>query len=398
MLDYNKSISKTSFIKTQLYYTLYDFELYSNFTFFLEDPINGDQIKQQEKRNLFGINSTYHKSFRRGSTSGLWRIGINLRNDHSQNNELSHTANRRETLKNIQLGDIHQTNISGFSDLSLNLGKWSVIPGLRVDYFDFEYSDALLPRYEKTTANQSIISPKLSVLYNSSSSLQWYIKTGKGFHSNDTRVSIPQNGKKILPAAFGGDLGLIWKPMDRMLINTAYWYLYSEQEFIYVGDAGVVEPGGQSRRQGIDFSLRYQPVGWLFGNVDATYTHARSINEAEGLDYIPLAPDFTLTGGGNFMLNTGWFGGIQFRRINHRPANEDYSITAKGYTVVDMNLGVNWKNLTFGLDIENLLDTEWNETQFATESRLKNEPVGVEEIHFIPGSPFSLKGKIAFKF
>ena len=51
-----------------------------------------------------------------------------------------------------------------------------------------------------------------------------------------------------------------------------------------------------------------------------------------------------------------------------------------------------------GLEINNLLNTEWNETQFATESRLKNESDSVEEIHFTPGAPFFIKGKVTYLF
>jgi len=79
-------------------------------------------------------------------------------------------------------------------------------------------------------------------------------------------------------------------------------------------------------------------------------------------------------------------------------ANEDNSIVADGYFVTDLNLNYSHKNWTFGLIVENLLDTEWNETQFATESRLFNEAESFEEIHFTPGAPFFLRGKIAVTF
>ena len=84
--------------------------------------------------------------------------------------------------------------------------------------------------------------------------------------------------------------------------------------------------------------------------------------------------------------------------MDARPANEDNSIIAEGYFVTDANLNFSLKNWTFGLIIENLFDTEWNETQFATESRLFNEENSVEEIHFTPGTPFYLRGKIAITF
>ncbi|EDP95746.1 TonB-dependent receptor [Kordia algicida OT-1] len=398
LLNYDKELSPNSVIKNSFFYSKYDFKLYSNFTFFLEDPINGDQIKQQEDRTLFGLKSEYSQKFTNTSFGGRWNAGISLRKDQSNDNELSRTLNRRETLENIQFGDIDETNIGVFANAEFEFGKWTINPALRIDYFDFKYNDFLQANYETQSQSEAIVSPKLNFLYNHSENLQAYVKTGKGFHSNDARVVIAQNGEEILPAAYGFDVGFIWKPIPELVLNTAYWQLYLEQEFVYVGDAGIVEPSGKTRRQGIDFSMRYQPFQWLFWNVDANYTHARSTEEPSGQDFIPLAPDFTLSNGVNVQLESGFYGGINLKHIKDRPANEDNSIVAEGYTVFDMNIGYNWEKLSLGIQVQNLFDTEWNETQFATESRLQNETQSTEEIHFTPGTPFFLKASIAYRF
>ncbi len=209
---------------------------------------------------------------------------------------------------------------------------------------------------------------------------------------------VSEINEKTLPSAHGFDLGYIWKPSPKILLNMAYWYLFLEQEFVYVGDAGIVEPSGETARQGVDLSCRYQPTSWMFFNLDANYTHARSINDPEGENYIPLAPDFTLVGGLNLLLNSGLHGNINVRHLANRPANEDSSIEAEGYSIIDLNFGHNWKTINLGIQIQNLLNTEWNETQFATESRLRDEVNPVEEIHFTPGTPFFIKGMIQYNF
>ena len=224
------------------------------------------------------------------------------------------------------------------------------------------------------------------------------MKTGKGFHSNDTRVVVAEEDRETLPSAYGFDAGFIWKPNPKMFFNVAYWWLYLEQEFVYVGDAGIVEPSGETRRQGVELNYRYQPFPWLFWNLDANFTHTRSINEDEGNDFIPLAPDLTIVSGLNVKHKSGWYGGLNVRYLDDRPANEDNSIVAEGYTVADMNVGYKWKQLNLGIQVQNLFDTEWNETQFATESRLQNEVVPVEEIHFTPGTPFFIKGVVEYNF
>ena len=397
-VNYLKTIDKQSYIKSLMYYSNYDFELYSNFTFFLQDSINGDQIRQKENRSIFGFNSEYFRSYSFANVEGNWQAGIDLRNDQSLNNELSHTLNRKEVLNPIQLGDVYETNFGAYLSADFTFDKFTFNPALRVDYFDFQYNDALETNYKTLSSNEAIFSPKLNVLYHFSNSLQVYAKAGKGFHSNDSRVSSQQNGKEALPAAYGFDAGLIWKPIPRLLINTAYWYLFLEQEFVYVGDAGIVEPSGKTQRQGFELSIRYQPLDWLFWDFDANYTHARTIGELESENYIPLAPDLTLISGLNIIHKSGIYGGANFRFINDRPANENNTIVAEGYGIIDLNAGYKRKKINLGLQIQNLLDTEWNETQFATESRLQNETTATEEIHFTPGTPFFVKGMIEYKF
>jgi outer membrane receptor protein involved in Fe transport len=267
-----------------------------------------------------------------------------------------------------------------------------------LDYFKFDYENLLTEAYDSQSQDKFFLGPKLNIIYAASSKLQLYGKTGIGFHSNDTRVVIANDADDILPAAYSADFGAIIKPIDKLVINGALWYLFLEQEFVYVGDAGIVEPSGKTQRYGVDFGLRYQLTDWLFLNGDINYTYARSTEEPDGADYIPLAPDLTSSGGFSFRDINNFSGGITYRYIKDRPANENNSIVAEGYFITDLNLNYSIKNWTLGIIVENLFDTEWNETQFATESRLFNETASVEEIHFTPGTPFYIRGKISIAF
>ncbi|WP_040253342.1 TonB-dependent receptor [Psychroserpens mesophilus] len=397
-VEFSKYISDDTRLKTNAFYTNYNFELYSNFTFFLEDPVNGDQIKQQEERHIFGVNTVISKTTYLGKTEVSLDAGLGLRHDIINDVELSRTLNRQTTLDNIQLGDINQTNINAFVNATFHLGKFRIAPALRLDYFKFLYNDKLQPTYTVQSETKTIVSPKLNIFYDAQDNLQFFLKSGIGFHSNDARVVVNNVGKDILPKAYGLDIGNIWKPTKSLIVNTAMWYLFLEQEFVYVGDAGIVEPSGKTERFGIDLGLRYQMNDWLYLDTDATYTKARSIEEAKGEDYIPLAPDFTIAGGLSVTDLEGFSGGIRYRYIDDRPANETNSIIADGYFVTDFNVNYSFNSMTLGLVIENLFDVDWNETQFATESRLQNEAQSVEEIHFTPGTPFFIKGSITYNF
>ncbi len=397
-VTFDKYISENTKLSTNAYYSHYAFELYSNFTFFLEDPVNGDQIKQKEDRNIFGANTALSYTTYLGDTQLNLTTGLGVRHDIVDDVELSKTLNRVETLEVIQLGDINQTNIDAFVNAEFEFGKFRVAPALRLDYFKFLYNDQLQTDYETQSETKTILSPKLNFYYNAKDNLQLYLKSGLGFHSNDTRVVVANRGEDILPRSYGVDLGTVWKPFPRLVVNSALWYLFLEQEFVYVGDAGIVEPSGKTRRYGIDLGMRYQINDWLFLDADATYTDARSIDDPDGENYIPLAPDLTFVGGLSVNNLDGFSGGLRFRYLDDRPANEDNSIIAEGYFVTDFNINYKLKNITLGIAVENLLDVDWNETQFATESRLQNEIQPVEEIHFTPGTPFFIKGMVSYNF
>jgi len=389
-----KPINENTYLKTNAFYSNYQFELYSNFTFFLEDPINGDQIKQKEFRNIYGFNSELIKKYNNVN----FQFGLGYRADATKDTELSHTLGRFTTLEILKLGDIDQTNIFSYINAEFDFGKLKINPAIRLDYFKFGYQDKTLATYKNQSENKMKFSPKLNFIFTQNANLQLYLKSGLGFHSNDTRVVVAQTGEKILPTAFGSDFGTIFKPFPKVVVTAALWYLYLEQEFVYVGDAGIVEPSGKSRRMGADVGLRYQLKDWLFLDADANYTYARSIDEISGQDYIPLAPDFTSTAGLSITKVNGFSGGIHSRYLKSRPANEDNSIVAKGYMITDFNINYEYRSVTFGFSIENIFNIKWNETQFASESRLQNESQSVEEIHFTPGTPFFAKGKIAYRF
>ncbi|MBB4078021.1 hypothetical protein GGR28_000622 [Lewinella aquimaris] len=395
--EFTRVVDRRTYVKTNAYYSRYDFELYSNFTFFLEDPVNGDQIRQLEDRQTFGLTSELNKSFNFGGEESRLKAGIGLRYDNIDGSELSRTKNRREVLERLQLGDTDETNLFSYVGADLEFGRWLINPAVRLDHFTFDYVDMLQPTYDRQEQRKLAVSPKLNFLYTASSDLQLYLKTGMGFHANDTRVVIDQTADKILPAAYGADLGGIYRPTGRLFLNAALWYLFLEQEFVYVGDAGIVEPSGESRRMGVDLGLRYQFTDWLFADADINYAFARSVNDPEGANYIPLAPDLTSTGGVT-VLRSRLSGGIRYRYIRDRPANEDNSIVADGYTLIDANANYRFGPVTIGLIVENLLDADWLETQFATTSRLFEEPAAVEEIHFTPGAPLSLRGVVRYGF
>ncbi|MEL7251105.1 MAG: TonB-dependent receptor [Bacteroidota bacterium] len=397
-VTYSRNIDNNTFVRANAFYSAYDFELFSNFTFFLEDQENGDQIRQFEDRRIFGMKTTVFNESTLGAADLFTQVGAGFRYDDVNNNELARTLNRRTTLEQFALGNVDETNLFGYADAQLDFGNFRLNAGIRVDAFNHNYNDQLPVAYSNVSEQTAIVSPKLNFIYNPNPQLQVFLKTGKGFHSNDTRVVVAQAAEEILPAAYGADLGIVWKPTPRVWISPALWYLYLEQEFVYVGDAAVVEPSGKTTRQGADLSVRVQLSDYLFLSADVNYTHARSTEDPEGENFIPLAPDLTSVGRLSYKNPNGFSTSLQYRYVKDRPANEDNTIVAEGFFVTDWNATYSFNRVSLGLVIENIFDVDWNEAQFATESQLKDETTSVEELHFTPGVPFFVRGRVMYKF
>jgi outer membrane receptor protein involved in Fe transport len=211
--------------ENQAYYTPYIFNLYSDFTFYLLDPINGDEINQAEKRNLFGYSSKliHKKIYRHFTLTSTYGAGI--RYDATDSSKLAHVV-KRQFIDYIQSGNIKETNAFLYIQQQLTAGKLFIDGGIRFDYLHFDYFNYLTAQ-QLPNQHKSIINPKLNIQYTFNSNIQLYIKAGKGFHSNDTRIVTANEGHEILPAAYGADIGIIFKPSAHMFFNIAAWVLTS---------------------------------------------------------------------------------------------------------------------------------------------------------------------------
>lgn len=400
---YNFNANLKSYLKNggkltnQIFYSKYLFELYSNFTFFLNDPINGDQIRQKEDRNLYGFNSTYEKSIQLLGLKSEMVAGIQLRYDDVNDLELSRTKNRTITTESLKFGNVNEMNFGAFWSQKISLNSnFDVTPSVRFDYFDNQYNDKLLN--QKLKSNSNIFSPKLRLNYRLNDQVQLYSYFGKGFHSNDTRVAVVENGKKVLPPALGTDFGGIFKIGKKLILQSAVWYLWLDQEFVYVGDEAVVEEGGKTERMGIDITARYEIYQNWFADFNLSIAKPRSLNVPADENLIPLAPKLVSTGGITYRKETGFNGSLRYRLMGDRPANEDNSVVAKGYFVWDGTVNYTTKKWELGVSVQNIFNLKWKETQFDTESRLYNEIQPVSEIHFTPGTPFFSKLSFTYFF
>lgn len=403
-LTYTAKLGTGEF-ETQAYACTYRFKLFSDFTFFLNDTVNGDMIEQDDNRTVKGLNTKYsvmHKLFK---MYDKFTVGASFRSDEIEN-ELWH-APQRVRLTPTAHALIHQRSNAVFMNEVFRFSShFRAELGARYDYVVFDVED-LLPT-DSAHANysgfnyQSAINPKLNLIYTVSDKLQFFLNAGSGYHSNDARSSVQDKNRHHLPIAVSAEFGTLFHN-KKTVISAAVWAMDLSNELVYVGDDGTTENKGASRRYGLDLSGRVQLLSWLFLDVDVNASQGRLIDTLFGYQktsdyYIPLAPTLTSVGGLAARFKNGLEFGLRYRYMKDRPANESNTVVAHGYTVVDMTANYKIKHYKFGLVIENLLNTNWNEAQFDTETRLKGEAAPVSQIHYTPGTPFYAKLVIGYLF
>ena len=374
------------------FYIRSGFELYSNFTFFLDYPEVGDMIRQRENRDIWGFQSSYRLSYQLGQIKVESEWGIQGRQDKIDDLELSYAKRDEMPREYMKLGRVDETNLAAYWDQTYRFSpNFYVRTGLRLDAFRFAYQSDLNQGAKAHRWIPAALSPKISAFFTPNNRLQFYAKAGRGFHSNDSRLFFDEQINKLFPFAYGSDLGIKYKATDRLLLELTGWGLYMEEEFVYVGDAGIVEPSGRSLRMGVDISGRYQLGGSWYADLDATLTRPRQLDVTKAESFIPLAPRLTLSGGVNWILENGLSGSVRMRHLANRPANEDFSLIAEGYTLADVKLNYRLGSWELTFSVQNVLNQDWREAQFETTSRLIEEAMPTTEIHFTPGSPRFVK-------
>ncbi len=373
----------------------YQLQLFSNFTLYARDTERGDQIEQGDDRLLGGASATY----RRTHTSGLVTAGLQLRADRTAT-DLWHTARRQrldgcwEVMNPCNRTDNRIANLAAFVEDDVSIGRrLRLLAGARVDGFGWQVDDRD-PETAGTTsttggaATAAIVSPKLSAIITASDELDVFVNTGLGFHSNDARAAVATGGDGALARAIGAESG-VRVAAGTLRASAALWYLRLASEQVWSGDFGGTEPSDPTRRYGLDLDLAWQPARWL--SLDANLAVGRSTfvaNRGNG-GALALAP--RLMGGGGVTVRRGTsFAALRVRGIDHRAASDDGSLTARGYALVDVvaehHLG---RATQLGLTIENLLDADWREAQFAETSRISPMAKVREDVHFTPGAPLT---------
>jgi TonB dependent receptor/TonB-dependent Receptor Plug Domain len=385
------------------YLTRSQLQLFSNFTFFRDDSVNGDGIEQNDRRWVVGGEGTFERSTAAFGLSGRVAAGVGIRSDFAGVG-VFHQRQRARLATRVDDGISQQQSFAWIrQDLQLS-DAIRLQLGLRGDVFRFGVTDRLPADSAGGTGVRwmAIASPKASLAVRVSERTTLFANFGDGFHSNDARdvvLAAPAStpGVTVLPRAVGAELGLrcVWTGGT---LGVALWGMDLASELVYDGDAGTTEASGRTRRYGADVEARVLVTPWLWSDLDLSLAHGRLRDEPGGANYIPLAPALTAMGGLTVRGLAHINGGVRWRHVGPRPANQVNSVEARGYTVAELFARRPFGRFDVGLAVDNLFDATWNEAQFATTSRLRGEQAPVTDLHFTPGVPRAFQVSVDYAF
>lgn len=386
--------------KANVYGVLYSLNLYSNFTYVLDDEINGDQFGQIDRRFYTGANVTHSWNDWIIGNRLRHTVGFQARNDYIPRLELTKTK-ERQLLGITRSDEVNEFNIGLFYYNEVQwLDKVRTQLGVRGDPFSFWVDSKSLPE-NSGSRGAAIVNPKASLIVGPWAWTDFYLNAGMSYHSNDARgVTIkidPVTGEPIEPSpplvrTRGWETGFRTQAIPNLMTTLTYWYLELDSELVFLGDAGTTEAARPSRRYGLEFNNNYLLNRWL--RIDAYYawSHARFTEFAPEGQFIPGAIETAFFGGPTFLLPNGMFITAQYRYFGPRPLNEAGSVYSDSTSVVNLEIGYRRPRLNCGVMFLNLLDSRDHDIDYFYTSRLPGEPrEGVDDIHFHPLEPFAAR-------
>ena len=392
--------------KALLYAIDYDLDLISNFSYFT-DLENGDQFQQIDQRRVYGGDWSWRTSFGWLGFDQEFVSGVQVRHDDIGKVGLYRTI-ARERFETVREDSVRQTSYGLYSSVDT---RWServrTTVGLRADYFDFDVDAGLAENSGQNS--DSIASPKFALVLGPWSKTEFFFNAGKGFHSNDARGTTikvdptdgvtPADRVDALVDATGMDVGLRTALVPNTQLSVSLWSLKLDSELVFVGDAGTTEASRASERRGVEASVIWNPLSWLIVDADLAWSRARFSDYDPAGDRIPGAVENVASVGLAIDHPSGWFGGARFRHFGEAPLIEDNHVRSKPTTLVNLEAGYRfWERYKISAAVYNVFDSEDSDITYFYESQLANETEPVEDIHFHPVEPRTVRVTLSGSF
>ncbi|GHA72634.1 TonB-dependent receptor [Lysobacter bugurensis] len=389
-------------LQAHVYAVRSSLDLWSNFTYLLDDPDNGDQFQQVDDRTLYGFGASQQWS--RGADR--WRVGVEGRYDDIDRVALLRTAGR-QFVSAVRDDAVHEGSLGVFAAHEAHFGtRWRTYLGVRRDEYDFDVESALL--LNSGDARAGITSYKASVAFAPSARTEWYASGGTGFHSNDARGTTirvdPVTGEPAsrvdpLVESIGAELGARLFSSQRFQATVALWALRLDSELVFVGDAGNTEASRPSARRGVELGGHWFGGERYTGHFEVSYSHARFRDDDPAGPEVPGAIPLVISAGIAGRYAHGWTANAQLRHFGRYPLIEDGSVESDGATIVNLRVGREWSRFGLFVDVLNALDSRDHDVDYFYASRLPGESAsGVDDVHYHVFPRRSIRMSFAYRF
>jgi hypothetical protein len=424
-------------LQLSAYVIRYRLDLWSTFTYFLKDPVNGDQMLQHDDRIVYGFKgakSWFTTQFGAPTTN---LIGVQARIDDIEDVGIFPSVGR-QVIGTAQNAGALESNGAVYAESSTQwLEHLQTTIGLREDLFDFDVKDKMTNPDGSCNVNSdplgcvtgkrraSLFSPKLGLVLGPWARTAYFINIGDGYHSNDAR-GVTRSGqnpdqKSVTPLtrATSAELGVATKIIPGLETRLDLYTLKLHSELVFDGDAGVTSPSGATTRSGIEWGNTYRINDWLSAELNTAFTRARFDHDAPPEDlgcanaepadpcaqrigligrYIPNSPTNVTDAALTAQRDAGWFGAVRARHFGEAPLVVDNSAKSPAYTTVDAQIGFRGQKWLTAVDVFNIANVKWNDIEYYYVSRLKNEPSPIPDYVVHPGVPRTLRARFQYQF
>jgi outer membrane receptor protein involved in Fe transport len=390
--DYQKQLAGGQ-LQATAYAIRYYLKLWSNFTYFLNDPINGDQFNQYDNRKILGWNGSWARPDKYFGLDMTNTLGWDIRQDRLDPVAIYDTV-KRVPISTKREDRVRETSYALYAENQTQWASWlRSIAGMRVDTFHNQVASNIAENSGSRSAG--IGSPKLSLVFGPWQKTEYFVNLGEGYHSNDARGTTthvdPNTGAAVDPAtplvrAKGAEVGVRTELVPGLQSSLSLWYLHLDSELVFQGDTGTDSIGRPSKRTGVEWSNHYTPTKWLLFDLDLAYTRPRFADSDPIGNHIPEALQTTVAGGITVRNLGPWTASLFGRYFGPRPLIEDASVKSKSTTLFNAQATYRvTKQTRLRLDIFNIFDRKADDITYYYASRLPGEPVGgVNDLHFHP--------------
>lgn len=412
------------------------FDLFSNFTFFLNDPVYGDEIQQHDSRLQEGANLQFLQPYKVFGNQALLTVGGNLHLSQI-NVGLYPTVGRDPSRKflpgNVDNPDVLLTsakanvdNYAGYlqNEFEFYNGHLRLEAGLRFDYFRFKVDGFDLSGTSpkrgggdcyanpRTCGNLLVgtdgggkLQPKLAIAWTpfEKKPLTFYFNYGRGISSQDARGVVRDPSSPKLSTTDFYQSGVSLNARRVSIVATAFLIDRSNEQ-VYIPDDGSTEFAGRSRSYGFELRNSIRLTKYIAFNGGVTQVVRAFYPGQFAADATRLIVDsapHTVANAGLVLSGLrGFNASLNWRSISsYRLDGDDRTIRAAGNDVVDFALTKrlkNWIDLNFSVD--NLLNKHYFETQNYFESRTCPTCDVIARIHATPGYSTTVNFGVTLRF